>query len=710
MATTFSESWHRVGALRVSLRPQVRVHRQFFRGERWFVLHDPFNSQFFRLRPAAYAFVARLGPERTVEQAWRAALEEDPENAPGQQDAVGLLAQLYASNLIQTDAPADTLALFNRLKKRRRREATSKILSAMFARFPLWDPDAFLDRIKPVSDRVFSRAGLAVWLLALGWGAMSLAGSAEALWAQSQRVLEPTNLPWLLLVAVVLKVAHEFGHMCLTKKFGGGVHTAGILLMLFTPLPYADTTTAWSFRRRRERLLVGAGGMIVELFLAALAAVVWARAGDGLVRDLAFNAMLIGSVSTLLFNLNPLLRFDGYYLLADWLEMPNLYQRSTQQLRWLAERYLFGLRKEQSPAHSRREAVTFVVYGIAGACYRFFLFGSILLFVWDRFLLLGVIMGLLCLSAWVVVPLGRLAIYLSDSPKLHRRRGRAVLATLGVAAALVALVRVVPLPEAVRAPGVVEAEEYTLVAAEAPGRLVEILAAPGARVVAGQPLVRLEDPLLAFDLRAVAAQLEEAHARERQTLLLDRGARRVVEGYREVLERREAELRQRERELVVVARHEGDWVAPALEEQRGRWVPRGTILGEVVNPAAFRLAVRVPATRAPRVFAGLDRPAGVRLIGQPGELLSVTETLLVAAAPEEVAPAGQGRGAAGGERSAEDRLRTTTFEVRAKLAPPQRVTLLHGQRGEIRFALPPQPLWHKAARFWRELFEQPLAG
>jgi len=701
MATTFSESWHRVSALRVSLRPQVRVHRQYFRGERWFILHDPFNSQFFRLRPAAYAFVSRLGPDCTVGQAWRATLEEDPEEAPGQQDAVGLLAQLYASNLIQSDAPADTVALFNRLRKRKRREVTSKLLGAMFARFPLWDPDAFLDRIKPVADRVFSRAGLAVWAVVVLWGAMSAIGSADDFWAQSRRVLEPANLPWLLAIAVVLKLVHELGHMCLTKKFGGGVHSAGVLLMLFTPLPFADTTAAWGFRRRRERLLVGAGGMIVELFVAAIAAVIWSAAGEGLVRDLAFNAMLIGSVSTLLFNLNPLLRFDGYYLLADWLEMPNLYQRSLQQLRWLAERHMFGLRKEHQPAQSRREAVVFVGYGIPGAIYRFVLFGSILIFVWDRFLLLGVIMGLLCFSAWVVVPAGRLAIYLSDSPKLHRRRGRAVLATLGAAAVVVLVVRFLPLPEAVRAPGVVEAEEYTLVAASAPGRIVEILAEPGARVVAGQPLVRLEDPMLGFELRQVSAQLEEARARERQTLLLDRSGRRVIEGYREVLERREEELQRRQRDLVVVARHGGDWVAPGLNENRGRWVPRGAILGEVINPAEFRISVRVPATRAPRIFAGLDRPAGVRIDGQPQELLSVKRTLLVAAAPEEVSPGGSGDS----ESAREERARAATFEVRATLAQPGRVKLLHGQRGEIRFALKPQPLWRKAARLWNELFQ-----
>jgi putative peptide zinc metalloprotease protein len=695
---TFSESWHRVAGLRARLRPQVRVHRQYFRGERWYLLHDPFNNQFFRLRPAAYAFVLRLGADRTVGAAWHATLEEFPEEAPGQQDVVELLSQLYASNLLLADAPADTAALFHRYRKRRQREATAKFLGAMFARFPLFDPDGVLNRLKPVSDRIFSRWGFLLWLVVVGGGLAAVLGSTGELVAQSRRVLDPVNLPWLLLVTAVLKAFHEFGHMALCKKFGGSVHRAGILLMIFTPMPFADTTAAWGFRSRGQRLLVGAGGMLVELFLAALAALLWVNAGPGLARDLAFNAMLVGSVSTLLFNLNPLLRFDGYYLLADLLGVANLYQRSLKLLRYLCERHLFGLRRERSPAADRGEAWILGLYGVFGALYRFFLFASILLFVWDRYLLLGVVMGGICLIAWILVPLGKLLNYLAGSPKLHLQRGRALAVVLGLALALGGLVRWLPLPQAVRAPGVLEAREASFVANATGGRITELFVAPGEAVEAGAPLLRLEDPSLSFALREVGAQLEEGRARLRQALAENPASRPVLEGYVAALTERAAELEARRQALVVRAPHAGWWLAPGLEDRLGSWLPRGTAIGQVIDPAAFEFKVRVPAARIPRLVPAVESPAVVRLDGQPWTRLPVTTRVLVAASPEalesrERAPAGEAETA-------------PAFEFRGRVEPTADAVLLHGLAGQVRFSLPPQSLGRQAARWWREFFEQ----
>ena len=164
-----------------------------------------------------------------------------------------------------SEVPADTAALFQRYKKRKRREATAKILGAMFARFPLFDPDDFLNRIKPFSNQIFSRFGFMIWLVVVVWGVSAVTGSTDELVAQSYRVLDPSNLPWLFLVTAVMKAFHEYGHMALCKKYGGSVRRAGILLMIFTPMPFADTTSAWGFRDRWQRLLVGFGGMIVEV-------------------------------------------------------------------------------------------------------------------------------------------------------------------------------------------------------------------------------------------------------------------------------------------------------------------------------------------------------------------------------------------------------------------------------------------------------------
>ena len=162
---TYSESWYRICDRHASLRPHLSVRRQFFRGERWYVIQDPINNQFFRLRPAAYDFLARLRLDRTIEQAWRECVERDPEGAPGQEDVIRLLAQLYQANLLHSDMAADSAQLFERYRQRRERETRSRFLSVMFARIPLFDPDNFLKRCLPVAKWILSPAGALVWLV-----------------------------------------------------------------------------------------------------------------------------------------------------------------------------------------------------------------------------------------------------------------------------------------------------------------------------------------------------------------------------------------------------------------------------------------------------------------------------------------------------------------------------------------------------------------
>jgi len=225
---------------------------------------------------------------------------------------------------------------------------------------------------------------------------------------------------------VIIKTLHEFGHAYFCRKFGGEVHVMGVMLMIFTPAPYMDATSSWAFRNRWKRVLVGAAGMIVEIFFAAFATFVWAKTGPGTIHNLAYNMMFIASISTVVFNINPLLRFDGYYILSDLVDIPNLHQRAQQQLRYFAERYLFGLKKVESPANNPREGFWLCVFGIASGIYRVVVFGGVLLVIADRFLLLGIIMAAVCFISWVTVPTVRFVQYLASSPKLERQRKRAI--------------------------------------------------------------------------------------------------------------------------------------------------------------------------------------------------------------------------------------------------------------------------------------------
>ena len=268
---TFSESWHRVAGLQISLRPTVKVRKQFFRGEKWYVLHDPFNNQFFRLRPEAHEFVSRLRPDRTVEQIWNECVDRVPDHAPGQEDVIQLLAQLYFANLLYYDMPPDSAKFFERYQKRKQRELQSRFLNIMFMRVPLYDPENFLKRIQGAIKYLVSPISAIVWLAVVGAAIKVVFDNFDAAMAQAQGILAPNNLFLLYLGLVLIKTLHEFGHAIVCKRYGGEVHTMGVMLLVFTPLPYMDATSSWSFRSRWKRALVGAAGMITEIFVAALA-------------------------------------------------------------------------------------------------------------------------------------------------------------------------------------------------------------------------------------------------------------------------------------------------------------------------------------------------------------------------------------------------------------------------------------------------------
>ena len=568
MAETFSESWHRVAARRLRLRPSVEARRQHFRGERWFVLHDPFNNQYFRVRPEAYEFLARLDGRQTVDVCWQECLATNPEGAPGQEDVVRLLGQLYHANLIAGDVPPEAAKVFDRYRKRRRQQIQSRLMSVLFLRLPLVDPDPWLKRMLPFVGWFFSPWGVVVWLAAAVPAIMLAVGRADELVNQSQSVLAPANLPLLYASLVVLKTLHELGHAFACRRFGGEVHTLGVMILIFSPMPYVDATSSWGFRSRWHRIAVATAGMWVELFVAFGATCVWALTGAGVLHALAYNVMFIASVSTLLANANPLLRFDGYYILSDLLDMPNLYQRSVRWWRHFAEHRLFGVRRSVNPAATRREALFLAIYGAASFIYRTVLFAGILLFVAGRFLLLGMTMAVTGLITWLIVPAGKLVHYLGQSPQLERTRRRAVFSTVALIAGPFFLLGVVPFPNWFTAPGVLQSEGYEVVYSGAPGVLAVVEAASGAHVEKGALLARLENPEMEIEWKGALAEESEALAIERQTLEHGGEGQRAARERVEAVRQRKAHLERMRGQLEIRAAAAGIWIAPTLLQLR----------------------------------------------------------------------------------------------------------------------------------------------
>ncbi|MEQ1859753.1 MAG: hypothetical protein ABMA13_07455 [Chthoniobacteraceae bacterium] len=707
---TFSESWYRVSGQRIALRPGIITRRQNYRGERWIVLENPFSNQFFRLRPEAFEFVARLSPDRTVDEVWRECLDRFPDNAPGQEAVIQLLSQLYFSNLLQYDTAADAAQLFERFKKRRQRELGSQWLNIMFMRFPLIDPDRFLVRTLPVVGKLIGPAGALLWLIVVGFGLKKVVENWPALWDQTEAVLSPSNLPLLYLALVFVKTLHEFGHAYFCRKWGGEVHVMGVMLMIFTPVPYVDATASWGFRSHARRALVGSAGMIVEIFVAAIAALVWAATGPGALHSVAHNIMFVASVSTLIFNLNPLLRFDGYYILSDLLQVPNLHQRSTSQLKHLCERWLFGVKQSRSPSETRAGQWGFASFGIGAGIYRVIVFAGILLAVADRFLLIGIVMAVVCAISWVTVPVIKLVKYLGASPRLERVRSRAVAVSVGCIALLLLLLQVIPFPSHFRASGVVRAAERTELVTDTAGAVAELLVAPGGQVAKGQPLLRLVNAELQLEVAQTRARGDEIDARLRKAMKDDTADLKPLMESKAAIDDRLAKLRVDVENLTVRARHEGVWIAPGIEDYLGRWLTRGANLGLLVNPTAFEFVATVLQEDADALFAKHEPGAEVRLKQNVGTVLFVKDWRVIPGEQRMLpSPALGWRGGGDVPVEAGDERGNKTVEPYFKVVttlPAAMVPLFDGSSGHVRFNLESEPLLPRWLRRLGQLLQK----
>ena len=708
---TFSESWHRIADQRISLNSTVKMRKQLFRGETWYVLYDPFNNQFFRLRPDSYEFIVRLRPDKTVGEVWEERLEESPDGAPGQDDVIRLLAQLYFSNLLYYELPADSAKLFERYSHQKQRELQSKLMSIMFFRLPLFDPENLLRSLAPIIRQIMSPLGAVVWIAGVVLAGKVVIDHFDLLAVETQGILAPNNLIFLYVSLVFIKTLHEFGHAVACKHYGGEVHTMGVMLLLFTPIPYMDATASWSFRSRWQRAFVGAAGMIFELFAAAIAAFIWAYTGSGIVHNIAFNIMFIASVSTVVFNINPLLRFDGYYILSDLLDIPNLHSRARLHLRHITERYLFGCKNSVSPASTHKEASWLTIFALLSIIYRVAIYFTIIIFVADRFLLAGVLMAFFCIISWGLLPLFRFAKYLLSSPRLIRVRSRATLISLATVAALLLFLAVIPFPNRFRSPGVLEAVVYIKVLNDAPGYVKNVLVPTNAEVEAGTPLIELSNRELDLKINAARAQRQETLVLQMQATEQDMAALKPIRNRLEAIEDKLRSLKEERSALVIRARESGTWVSPGSKDMPGTWLARGSEVGVIVNHEAFQFSAVVSQDEASNLFDEKIRSAEVRLFGQGSETLKVYDYTFIPYQHEELPSAALGW-YGGGEVpvsvSDEMGLRATEpfFLIYAKLNKLPSVAFLHGRSGQIRFHLNPEPILTQWVRKFRQLLQK----
>ena len=607
----FSPSWYRVAGLRPRIRSHFEIHRHLYRGELWYILQDHSSERYQRFTPAAHLMIGLMDGRRTIQEIWEACRSRLKDDAPTQEEMLHLLSQLHAVDALQVDIKPDIEELLKRFEKQRYSRWKQNLRSPLFMRFQLLDPEKFLTRFQWMVRPFFSWVGAIIWMVVVGT-AISLTAFH---WPElskniSDRILAPKNLLILWLVFPFLKAFHEFGHAFAVKIYGGEVHEMGIMFLVFTPIPYVDASAASAFHKKRERILVGAAGLLVEIFFAALALFVWINSEPGTIRAIAFNVMVIAGVSSVLFNGNPLLRYDAYYILTDILEIPNLGTRGTKFMGYLAKRYLFGMIDEEPPLSSSGERTWFVIYSISAFIYRIFIYTAIVLFIASKFFIIGMIFAVWTLVNMAVIPLGKGIKFLFYSSKLRRKRNRAFIVCGLVIVMIVSFVFIVPVPLSTMAEGVIWIPEQSFVRAGADGFVDRFLASPGSRIKRNNPLIECSDPLLPAQIRVEASRLRELKAMYDNQIIEDRVQAEIIDEEIHHVTARLEDLRERVGELTIRSNADGRFVVPMPEDLPGRFVKRGELIGYVLNRSA--VSARVVVTQ-PDVDFVRQKTYGVRV-------------------------------------------------------------------------------------------------
>jgi putative peptide zinc metalloprotease protein len=688
------------------LRDHIQVHRHHYRDERWYILQDDATGSYYRFSPGVYFLIGLMNGKRSVNEIWEQAIEQLGDNAPSQDQTLQLLGQLHAADALQGDISPDSLEVFQRHQDKERRQWKQRLLSPLSLRIPLCDPERFLRRWQHLVRPLFTRTALVVWLLIV-ISALAVAGQHwDAITGNLvDRVLAPQNLVLLWLTYPLVKLLHELGHAFATRVWGGEVHEMGIMFLVLMPIPYVDASAATAFDDKRKRMAVASAGMIVELLLAALALFVWINVESGIVSAVAYNIMLIGSLSTLLFNGNPLLRFDGYYVLADAIETPNLGNRANRHIGYLIQRYLFGVEGIESPATARGEATWFVFYGLAAFAYRMSIMFAILLYVAGKFFVVGIALAIWAAVMQIVLPLAKHTIYLFRNPRLRRQRLRAVSTSLALLAFATWLVFFMDIPLATRTEGVVWLPEQSRLRTGSDCFITRMLVEPGARVAKGDVVMSCEDPMLSARVDLLRARLRELQARYYAERVKDYVK---AEGLREEVKTAESELAQAQEELEqleIRSQADGWLVVPGAIDLPGQFRKKGSVVAYVMNgtPPGVRVVVSQNDIALVRQHT---EEVEVRLAGQIGDIIAATIEREVPAATNALPSSALGT--RGGGRIAVDPMDEeglkaidNIFQFELKLADATSIDRF-GQRVHVRFDHGSEPL---AAQWGRSLHQ-----
>lgn len=591
----YSDYWYRVNQLKPRLRSYVKIHRHTYRGKLWFVLENTSSGKNYRLSEQQYAWVGKFNGQHSFERIWDQACEELGDHAPTQDQAINLLSQLHKADIVLCDCMPDLKLINSQRAKNKRKEKLKRWMEPFCWRFPLYDPSRLLSGSSHFARHLFSTITFYIWAsVVLTASILAMTYWEELSDGVLDKILSAKYALWLLMFIPLLKIIHELGHALAVVRGGGQVREVGIMLIAFVPLPYVDASASATFPEKKDRILVAAAGMAVEVFIASICLIIWCLVEPGVIRGALYSLVLAAGIATLLFNLNPLLRFDAYYILSDWIEVPNLCTRSRLFLTTLIKRQLLRLKHVEIECLSVSEKVWLISYGILSIGYRFIIFASIIFFVWNKFFFLGVILALWGGISLLVLPMIRGMGYLLFHPELGEGRRRACVNSGLLALSIIISLTFIPFPKWTFAEGVVVPADESVIRAETFGFVAKIIAEPDSQVSVGDPLLVCDQPGIEESIKIIQAEIAELEAERIYCLKEDLHRVGILEEEIKYHQKRLQRELEKSDSLILKSRMDGRFVLPKSEDLLGRYITSGSVVGHVLNPDNARIRVIVP--------------------------------------------------------------------------------------------------------------------
>jgi putative peptide zinc metalloprotease protein len=689
------------------LRDGLRWTFQQIGGEGSYLLEDPLGGRFYRLGRREYEFAKRLDGRQTVSDLVATSARGDSGAALEAGEATSLVRMLIDAGLVTTEDSDHAERVWDEVNRKQESKRTlGKMGQIMFLKLPLGNPDRFFAAVAVKMSWLTGPVFAFVWLVTLIWGAVAIFGEKERFAAQMSGLFDFGNL-WILGgLWLVLKVIHECWHGLVCRRFGGVVPEAGVtLLLLTTPLGYVNASSSTAFASKWQRIAVSAAGIYGELFIAALAAILWSKVDPGALSGGLHQVVVLSSITTLLFNANPLMRFDGYYILSDLLDIPNLFTKGQKVSKWIFRRWILGMKKAKYPLAKTERIGVITVYGIAASVWKVIVVVGLLITAAFLFEGAGLLLAAFVICIMIVQGIAGTVEYLKKSALAEGlqpvRLVLRVATGLGLITAALFLIKVTPTS---KAPAVVQDVRGGAVRVDCPGLLTELFVTDSEQVKEGALLARLENIEEISRLRRLETDI--AGSRLRRDQFVEDGEIAASQAEAENLAALEGiakDLRVYTASLELRAPRDGIVDGRHLELLLGTWIEPGRLLLSVAAEDTKELIILAAAED--RENFEESRRANREVVFQPrGRLQTWTAALRDTVPRASLEPphfalitAGEGplpvkqRGtepepsARGDSSAASSRYELTKprFEIRADLAREGSASLRDGEMGMV---------------------------